>query len=605
MNANINKTNQKRIVIIGGGFGGFKLARELSKADYQIVLIDKNNYHQFQPLLYQVATSGLEPSAISFPFRKIFQKTKNIHIRIAEVTQIIADKNQINTNIGVINYDYLVIAIGTDTNYFGNSKLMEKAMPMKSVAEALILRNTILQNYENALTTEDIDARKGLLNIVVVGAGPTGVEVSGALAEMKKYVLPKEYPELDFKKMHVHLLEGAPRVLNTMSESASNKAKKYLKKLGVKISLNTQVKDYDGKNVYLADGSMIRANTLVWAAGVIGNKIEGLNADSISKANRIKVDRYNKVEGYSNIFAVGDIALMEEEKFPKGHPQMAQVAIQQGNLLAKNLKNILLNKPLKPFTYKDKGAMATVGRNKAVADLPYFKLYGFFAWIVWMFVHLMSIVGVKNRLFVFINWAWNYVTYDQSLRLIIKQKSKNKTSLEKHFLENTIGVFKNYKTLAEKTFSQLKNDEDFHYQTDSESNSIAVIIKHLSGNMISRWTNFLTTDGEKLTRNRDFEFVDDHQTREQLMESWNKGWKVFLDTLNSLNEDDLMKTITIRAEKLTVTQALNRQTAHYAYHIGQIVFLAKQIKNTEWKSLSIPKNKSAEFSKGFYQETIK
>ncbi|MCE9539922.1 MAG: FAD-dependent oxidoreductase, partial [Bacteroidetes bacterium] len=293
MNANIIQTNQKRIVIIGGGFGGFKLAQELSKVDYQIVLIDKNNYHQFQPLLYQVATSGLEPSAISFPLRKIFQKTKNIHIRIAEVTHIIANKNQINTNIGMINYDYLVIAIGTDTNYFGNSKLMEKAMPMKSVAEALTLRNTILQNYENALTTEDIEAKKGLMTIVIVGAGPTGVEVSGALAEMKKYVLPKEYPELDFNKMHVHLLEGAPRVLNTMSESASIKAKEYLLKLGVKISLNTQVKDYDGTNVHLADGSMIRANTLVWAAGVMGNKIEGINAESISKANRIKVDRYN------------------------------------------------------------------------------------------------------------------------------------------------------------------------------------------------------------------------------------------------------------------------------------------------------------------------
>lgn len=426
MNANITKTNQKRVVIVGGGFGGLKLARELSGSDFQIVLIDKNNYNQFQPLLYQVATAGLELSAISFPFRKIFQKAKNIHIRMAEVTQIISDKNQINTSIGLVNFDYLVIAIGTDTNFFGNVKIMEKAMPMKSVAEALTLRNTILQNYEDALTTEDNEARKGLMNFVVVGAGPTGVEICGALAEMKKYVLPKDYPELDFKMMHVHLLEGTSKVLSTMSEPASNKAKEYLINLGVTVSLNAQVKDYDGMNVYLSDGTIIRTNTLIWAAGVIGNQIEGLNLNSITKANRIKVDRYNKVEGYSNIFAIGDIALMVEEKFPKGHPQLVQAAIQQAHLLAKNLKNTLLNKPLKPFTYKNLGSMATIGRNKAVADLPYLKFQGFWAWIIWMAVHLMSILGIKNRLFIFINWAWNYITYDQSLRLIIKQKPKLK-----------------------------------------------------------------------------------------------------------------------------------------------------------------------------------
>ena len=604
MNANLNKTDKKRIVIIGGGFGGFKLARELSKTEYQIVLIDKNNYHQFQPLLYQVATAGLEPSAISFPLRKIFQKTKNVHIRIAEVFKIISDKNQINTSIGLINYDHLVIAIGADTNYFGNYKLLEKAMPMKSVAEAMTLRNTIIQNYENALTTEDNDSRNGLMNIVVVGAGPTGVEVSGALAEMKKYVLPKEYPELDFKMMKVHLLEGGPKVLGTMSEIASAKAKEYLSNLGVTISLNTQVKNYDGLNVYLADGTKIRTNTLVWAAGVIGNTIEGLNINSISKSNRIKVDRYNKVDGHSNIFAIGDIALMTEEHFPKGHPQMAQVAMQQAHLLAKNFTNTLLNKPLKQFTYRDLGSMATVGRNKAVADLTYVKFQGFFAWIVWMFVHLVSIVGVKNRLFIFINWAWSYITYDQSLRLILKQKNNNKKNLEKHFLENTIGVLKSYKTLAENAFSQLNKDKDFHYQPNSESNSIAVIIKHLSGNMISRWTDLFTSDAEKTTRNRDSEFIDNHKNSEQLMQCWNKGWNVLFDTLHSLDEKDLMRTITIRGEKLTVAQALNRQIAHYSYHVGQIVFLAKQIKNTEWKSLSIPKNKSKQFYKGLYLETI-
>lgn len=426
MNANIIKTSQKRIVIVGGGFGGLKLARKLSKSAYQIVLIDKNNYHQFQPLFYQVATAGLEPSAISFPFRKIFQKKKNIHIRITEVEKIDAGKNQIHTTIGIVNYDYLVLAIGTDTNFFGNAKQMEKAMPMKSVAEALTIRNTILQNYEDALTTANIDTRIGLMNIVVVGAGPTGVEVSGALAEMKKYVLPKDYHELNFKKMQIHLLEGSSKVLNTMSETASHKAKEYLKNLGVTISLNAQVKSYDGTHVQLADGKHIRTNTLIWAAGVIGNKMEGISKATISKSNRISVDRYNKVDGYSNIFAIGDIALMIEDKFPKGHPQMVQVAVQQAELLAKNFRNILINKPLKQFTYKNLGAMATIGRNKAVADLPMMKIHGFFAWIIWMFVHLMSIIGIKNRLFIFIDWAWNYITYDQSLRLIIKQKQKLK-----------------------------------------------------------------------------------------------------------------------------------------------------------------------------------
>lgn len=429
MKANIKETNQKRIVIIGGGFGGLKLARELSDANYQVVLLDKNNYHQFQPLFYQVATAGLEPSAISFPFRKIFQNTKNIHIRIAEVLKINSEAQQISTNIGIINYDYLVLAIGTNTNFFGNADLMKHASPMKSVSEALALRNTILKNYESALLVDDLETRKGLLNMVIVGAGPTGVEVAGTLAEMKRFVLPKDYPELDFEMMQIHLLEGSPKVLNNMSEEASTKATEYLKKLGVQVSVNTRVKNYDGTNVYLADDTIIRANTLVWAAGVTGNTIEGLNATAMERANRIKVDRYNKVEGYSNIFAIGDIAFMQEPNFPNGHPQVAQVAIQQGNLLAKKFKRILQNKSLEEFKYKDLGSMATIGRNKAVADLPHIKLQGFFAWLIWMFVHLMSIVGLKNRVLIFINWAWNYITYDQSLRLIIEPKKKIKDEL--------------------------------------------------------------------------------------------------------------------------------------------------------------------------------
>lgn len=423
MKANIAETNKKRIVIIGGGFGGLKLARDLSKTNYQIVLLDKNNYHQFQPLFYQVATAGLEPSTISFPFRKIFQRCKNVHIRVTEVKAVYPKKNQLSTTIGIVDYDYLVIAIGADTNFFGNKKMSELAIPMKSVSEALLLRNTILQNYENALTEENKEQQNRWMNVVVVGGGATGVEVSGTLAEMKKYILPKDYPELDFKMMQVYLLEGSPRVLSGMSENASAKAKKYLEELGVKVFLNSRVQDFDGENVFLADGKRICTRTVVWAAGVTGNKMEGLNPEIYVKADRIKVDRTNKVEGYPNIYAIGDIAFMTEDKFQNGHPQVAQVAIQQAHLLAKNLRHIADKKQLEEFSYNDRGSMATVGRNKAVADLPAFQFGGFFAWLIWMFIHLMSLVGGKNRLFAFINWAWNYITYDQSLRLIIKSKS--------------------------------------------------------------------------------------------------------------------------------------------------------------------------------------
>ena len=424
MKANIIETSQKLIVIVGGGFGGLQLARKLSNSDYQVVLIDKNNYHQFQPLFYQVATAGLEPSTISFPFRKIFQKSKNIHIRVAEVKAVRAEQNQLDTSIGIVNYHYLVIAIGADTNFFGNQKMMELAYPMKSVTEALDLRNRILQNYEDALSETDRTKRKQLMNIVVVGGGATGVEVAGTLAEMKKSILPKDYSELDFKMMQVYLLEGSPKVLNVMSGNASAKAEEYLTKLGVNVFLNSRVKDYDGENVFLEDGKSIPTKTLVWAAGVTGNKIEGLNPDSMARANRIKVNRNNRVEGYQNIFTIGDIAFMTEEKYPNGHPQVAQVAIQQAVALSKYFKNILWNKPSKDFFYKDLGSLATIGRNKAVADLPHFKFAGLFAWLVWMFIHLMSLVGGKNRLFAFINWAWSYITFDQSLRLIIRSKNK-------------------------------------------------------------------------------------------------------------------------------------------------------------------------------------
>ncbi|MDF2436217.1 MAG: NAD(P)/FAD-dependent oxidoreductase [Bacteroidota bacterium] len=426
MKANIIESSKKRIVIVGGGFGGLQIARDLADSNYQIVLIDKNNYHQFQPLFYQVATAGLEPSTIAFPFRKIFQHKKNVHIRVAEVHKVNPEINQLETSIGVVDYHYLVIAIGADTNFFGNQKMMDLAYPMKSVSEALTLRNTLLQNYENAISETDREKRKGIMNVVVVGGGATGVEVSGTLAEMKKCILPKDFPELDFKQMQVYLLEGSPRVLNGFSDNASSKAHKYLEELGVNVFVNSRVKDYDGENVFLEGGKAIPAKTLVWAAGIAGNKIEGLKPEVIARANRIKVDRKNLVEGYQNIFAIGDIAYMTEANFQNGHPQVAQVAIQQAKNLSKNFKNLDANKALVDFSYKDLGSMATVGRNKAVADLPKWKFAGFFAWLIWMFIHLMSIVGGKNRLFAFINWAWSYITFDQSLRLIMKPKERKR-----------------------------------------------------------------------------------------------------------------------------------------------------------------------------------
>jgi len=425
MKANIPETNRKRVVIIGGGFGGLKLARLLSNGNYQVVFIDKNNYHQFQPLFYQVGTAGLEPSTISFPFRKIFREDLNMYIRITEVKSIHPEENYILSDVGKINYDFLVLATGVDTNFFGNQKIMAHAMPMKSVSEALDIRNRVLENYERALVTPDKKEQQALMNMVVVGGGPTGVEVSGTLAEMKRHILPRDYPELDFKNMQISLVEASPKLLNTMSPEASKKAEQYLKKLDVHVLTNKSVKDYDGENILLSDGTSLNSKNLIWAAGVTGNKLEGIPSTVLARNNRIKVDSYNRVDGFENIFAIGDIAFMTEDSYPNGHPQVAQVAIQHGKLLASNLKNMHENKKLIPFHYKNLGSMATVGKNLAVVDLPFIKFQGFFAWLTWMFVHLMSIVGVKNRIFIFINWAWNYITYDQSLRIIIRAKNKS------------------------------------------------------------------------------------------------------------------------------------------------------------------------------------
>ncbi len=409
----------KRIVIIGGGFAGLKLARELKNSGDEIWLIDKHNFHQFQPLFYQVATSGLEPSSITFPFRKLFQNNKNVHLRVTKVTKVNVAENSITTPLGVINYDKLIIATGATTNFFGNESISKNAIPMKSVNEALYLRNTLLQNFEDALSVND-EERQALLNIVVVGGGPTGVEVSGALAEMKKNILPKDYPELDFKKMNIYLIESGPKTLGSMSEESSAKSKEYLEKLGVNVWTSTQVKNFDGKVVELANGKTINTRTVVWGAGITGNNIPGMPESSITKGNRFVVDRTNLVEGCTNIYAIGDIALMKTEKFPNGHPQVATVALEQAKHLAKNLKNNTQT----PYEYSDKGSMATVGKHLAVVDLPNFKFQGFFAWLFWMFLHLMLILGVKNKLIIFVNWLWKYFTSDQSLRLIIKPFKK-------------------------------------------------------------------------------------------------------------------------------------------------------------------------------------
>ena len=424
MPLNIPQTTQKRIIVIGAGFGGLQVAQSLAgNDDFQIVLIDKNNYHQFQPLFYQVATAGIEPSAISFPLRLAFHNHPNVHVRVASVTKIISENNTIETNLGEIQYDYLILAIGADTNFYGNKNIEEKALPMKSVGEALGLRNRLLENFEKALVSDNEEDKSGLLNIVVVGGGPTGVEVSGTLAEMKKHVLPKDYPELNFDLMQIYIVESGTELLGPMSKNAQVKSKEYLEQLGVKVMLDSRVSDFDGQYVYFADNSKIRTNNLVWAAGVKANAIEGINPSIIMRGGRMKVNSYSQVDGYENIFALGDVALMTEEKYPNGHPQVAQPAIQQGKLLAKNLVNLIRGNELKAFKYRDLGSMATVGRNLAVVDLPFWKFQGFFAWLTWMFVHLMAIVGVKNKVLIFINWLWNYVTYDQSLRLIIRAKS--------------------------------------------------------------------------------------------------------------------------------------------------------------------------------------
>jgi NADH dehydrogenase len=417
-----DKGNKKRVVIVGGGFGGLKIARKLKGQHYQMVLLDKNNYHLFQPLLYQVATSGIEPSAISFPFRKIFKGYKDFHIRICEVQQVHPESKMITTSIGTLEYDYLIIATGCYTNYFGNNQMAKHTMSLKTTAEALHNRNQVLESFEKALNTGDMKERRQLMTFVIVGGGATGIELSGALAEMRKYILPHDYPDLDISMMRIILVDGGSRLLSAFSEQSSEEVKKYLTRLGVEMRLNQQVKSYEDNILGLSDGSTLESSNVYWVAGVRANSLSGFPAECYGPGNRLKVNVYNQVEGFNTIFAIGDTALMMSDEYPKGHPQVVQPAIQQAMNLVKNLKNIENKRPLTAFKYHNKGSMATIGRNNAVVELQKIRFGGFPAWAVWLFIHLMSIVGVKNRLFIFIDWMWSYFSYDPSLRLIIKAK---------------------------------------------------------------------------------------------------------------------------------------------------------------------------------------
>lgn len=427
MRANIRRNEQTRVVIVGGGMAGIKLAQSLRHTNYQVVLVDKNNYNQFPPLIYQVASAGLEPSNIAFPFRRLFQGWNNFFFRLGKVNSIDTKEKAVQTSFGTLHYKYLVLAAGATTNFFGNKDIEEQAWPMKTVTEAMALRNHILENLERAETEDDPEKRQLLMNVAIVGGGPSGVEIAGALAEMKKTVVPRDYHDLNKGKINIYLINSGDRLLKSMDKKSSDRAESDLRKMGVTVKLKSRVTDYHDKKIIMKDGSSLPADTVIWVSGIRANKIEGIPEASIGHAGRLLTDRYNRVKGMTDVFAIGDQCLVEgDEDYPLGHPQLAQVALQQAGNLAKNIMRLENNEPMKPFIYRNLGVMATIGRKKAVAEIGKMKFGGIAAWLLWLTVHLRSILGIKNKTVVFLNWMWNYLNYKQSLRLILKPFSRGK-----------------------------------------------------------------------------------------------------------------------------------------------------------------------------------
>ena len=423
MKANVERTDKKRVVIVGGGLGGLELAFKLVDDEFQVVLVDKNNYHQFPPLIYQVASGGLEPSSISFPFRRLFQGRKDFFFRMAEVQSVNTAEKTIQTTVGEIEYDHLVLAAGAKTNFFGNKDIEATTLPMKSVSEAMRLRNTILRNLELAETEDDPVRKQALMNIVIVGGGASGVEIAGAVAEMKKNIIARDYPDLDSSQMHIYLVNAGDRLLAGMDPASSKRAERDLKDLHVHIRQPQFATEYKDGILKTSAGLEIPAQTVIWVSGICANTIEGVPAGSVGHAGRLLTDRFCRVKGLQDVYAIGDLSLIEgDEEYPLGHPQLAQVAMQQAKTVAKNLKAVLKGKEVKPFRYKNLGVMATIGRNHAVAEISGRKFGGFPAWALWLVVHLRSILGVKNKTFILLNWVWNYINYKQSLRLILKAK---------------------------------------------------------------------------------------------------------------------------------------------------------------------------------------
>ena len=422
MSINIQRNQKKRVVIVGGGLGGLRLAEDLYGSGMQVVLIDKNNFHQFPPLIYQIASAGIDPSSISFPFRQIFRKRKDFYFRMAEARMVDTEKKILQTSIGKIDYDYLVLAAGATTNFFGNKNIEEWAIPMKTVPEAMGLRNALLSNFERALTCATEEERQELLNVVIVGGGATGVEIAGALSEMKRYVIPYDYPDMDSSLMHIYLIEAGDRLLAGLSQESSQKAYDFLNSMGVDIQFGKMVTDYRDHKVIMKDGTEIPTRTFLWVSGIRANAMPGIDESHMGRGFRFKVDEFNRIPGVEDVFAIGDQCLQTSDAaYPNGHPQVAQVAIQQAKNLAKNLKRINQgadNSQLTPFRYKNLGSMATIGRNKAVVEIGKFRSQGFFAWVLWLVVHLRSILGVKNKVMVLLNWLWKYVSYNDSIRMI-------------------------------------------------------------------------------------------------------------------------------------------------------------------------------------------